>query len=731
MFRLTKVLNVPEEVFNKILFPHDEVRKPGDETTSRKIALVGKEKDGVLLLARSLIERDAAKTCIDLYDYKSHKSRTIYTCMGNVGVICATVNDERTLLAFVTESVNEHSGDLTYTSWIAELHGTGTHHPLESTPKPQKLHFIQPLQDSSNVFVLSCSQEECSVFQLPVKPVPGGLLVSRKTKKNSLSKKTTWFEYDSQKPGLFMLTPKQTKGVPEEYIFKCFTFPTNSKFAPAFELPLAMKLPAAEKLNLLYPFPYSGSSSVSKLVNSPAEDKVLAHVHAVRMSGYGLCLCQQHEIDSAGNSEAIKISIFVIHLRQKIDFSIPLTNMEGGRSSLVKTRVIFDSIGAMLLVYIPGYFLQLIDCGEEHYPCASICLTDRESSSPLPYERTNLSPEIRVNTTSHQRTGSFPTPIQQQNTASHQRTGSFSSSVQTQVLSSSHPHPHAHSHAHAQAHAHSHTLPIPIMTGSQQQQQSQNQQQQTQQHRQISTVVPFPLNFTRPGDEDRHFLLDTQAGIVYEYSFDREAMLLFLKEPSHSRWHVQTLHLACVHMQDSELVDQIVIHTCTNNPQAVTVELMKEFLLGTPYQAMKNLGMDIHILQVLPITEIDLLETGQLKKLGLPNSNVSSLPVYPYIPGTKLLITNKDEEWKKRKYPTSQFSPTLREANGLGSPIGSPPMSPPSKPALLGSPGRGDSPQGITQVLRSVFGSFLTQEETLNVPVYQVNDINTNSNTVS
>jgi hypothetical protein len=74
-------------------------------------------------------------------------------------------------------------------------------------------------------------------------------------------------------------------------------------------------------------------------------------------------------------------------------------------------------------------------------------------------------------------------------------------------------------------------------------------------------------------------------------------------------------------------------------------------LSGTPYQAMKNLGMDISILQVLPITEIDLLETGQLKKLGLPNSNVAQLPTYPYIPGTKVLITNKDDEWKKRKYP--------------------------------------------------------------------------------
>ncbi len=73
------------------------------------------------------------------------------------------------------------------------------------------------------------------------------------------------------------------------------------------------------------------------------------------------------------------------------------------------------------------------------------------------------------------------------------------------------------------------------------------------------------------------------SGTVYEYSFDREAMLVFLKEPSHARWHVQILHLACVHMQDSELVDQIIVHSCTNQPQAVTVDLMKEYLLGKQY----------------------------------------------------------------------------------------------------------------------------------------------------
>ena len=60
--------------------------------------------------------------------------------------------EERFTDFFIFIYIFVESGDLTYTSWIAELHGTGTHQSLESTPKPQKLHFIQSLQDSSNVY---------------------------------------------------------------------------------------------------------------------------------------------------------------------------------------------------------------------------------------------------------------------------------------------------------------------------------------------------------------------------------------------------------------------------------------------------------------------------------------------------------------------------------------------------------------------------------------------------
>lgn len=68
---------------------------------------------------------------------------------------------------------------------------------------------------------------------------------------------------------------------------------------------------------------------------------------------------------------------------------------------------------------------------------------------------------------------------------------------------------------------------------------------------------------------------------------------------------------------------------------------------------MRNLGMDLSILQVLPITEIDLLDVSHLKKLGLPNPSITTLQSYTTIPGSKIPVSSKEEEFRKRKYHIS------------------------------------------------------------------------------
>lgn len=50
------------------------------------------------------------------------------------------------------------------------------------------------------------------------------------------------------------------------------------------------------------------------------------------------------------------------------------------------------------------------------------------------------------------------------------------------------------------------------------------------------------------------------TGVLYEYTFNREAVLNVFDLPS-SDWHVYALHLAIVHMHDVELVDKVCRHT--------------------------------------------------------------------------------------------------------------------------------------------------------------------------
>jgi hypothetical protein len=46
--------------------------------------------------------------------------------------------------------------------------------------------------------------------------------------------------------------------------------------------------------------------------------------------------------------------------------------------------VFFDCIGDLLLVYVPGRYIQLIDCGDEHDPCPNLFFTGSRFATLLP-----------------------------------------------------------------------------------------------------------------------------------------------------------------------------------------------------------------------------------------------------------------------------------------------------------------------------------------------------------
>jgi hypothetical protein len=134
-----------------------------------------------------------------------------------------------------------------------------------------------------------------------------------------------------------------------------------------------------------------------------------------------------------------------------------------------------------------------------------------------------------------------------------------------------------------------------------------------------------------------YFFLDYYSQSVYEYTLDRSAILnIFNVEKTQAHLHIQILHLVIVHLQDPELADQIMVHMSSKRPKNVTSDLMKEFLLATPYQALKDLGMEKHLLRALPVTSLTGAESKEVRRRTMHSYNISIMPGSWQLPGTKL-----------------------------------------------------------------------------------------------
>lgn len=121
--------------------------------------------------------------------------------------------------------------------------------------------------------------------------------------------------------------------------------------------------------------------------------RVTTYVAATDMcTQNGLCLCQQHEPDSTAHKglgqNNIKVTIYILHHRMKLKISIamPSGNFDTISSDLMDAHVFFDSIGDLLMIYIPGYYLQFVDCGEEHEPCGGLYFSGSRFATMLPQQ---------------------------------------------------------------------------------------------------------------------------------------------------------------------------------------------------------------------------------------------------------------------------------------------------------------------------------------------------------
>lgn len=549
--------------------------------TSR-LALVGQEDDGILLFAHDGYAKDAAgkaskRTFINMYDMKTRELTALFMHDYVIDVVSSSVNEERTLLVFTTLSrYRKPVPNVTETQDFEELYESRLVEVLSQRSMPidklsksrQSVYFLgsdakQKGWTRRRVFLLFVMHTHFAQV-LHIQTTRRGPQDERVLKFAELFAKLVqksqlaWHQYNAKEKTLYCLVAQNNKGTydkSQDYTLRCYKLSGDRRNDVMFEVgPLqlaheppemstnprmSMQLPGEARAG------HRRSASQSFDARSAASAmsvKWTDNLQIVEMSGNAVCLCQQHPVEPNAFSPSINVSIFVLHHKMKLDFSIPM-NGPNDAAFVTSARVFFDCIGDLLLVYVPGRYIQLIDCGDEHDPCPNLFFTGSRFATLLP----------------EQAVEDFP-PF----------------------------------------------------------------------------VMPFDTMMSTASDYRRYGMLDVLKGVLYEYTFNREAVLNVFDLPS-SDWHVYALHLAIVHMHDVELVDKIMRHMCTTRPEMVSTVLIKEYLIGTPYQSVKNKNMEVHLLSLLPVTSLESFTSDNLSKKIKRFISVSRLNI-PVLASNRKLI---------------------------------------------------------------------------------------------
>ena len=144
--------------------------------------------------------------------------------------------------------------------------------------------------------------------------------------------------------------------------------------------------------------------------------------------------------------------------------------------------------------------------------------------------------------------------------------------------------------------------------------------------------------------------MECKTGHLFELYFNRSQLLDFFRHPS-SDIQIRILHIAIVHMQDLEMVDQIMVNFCSQDSYQPSRSLIKEYLIGSSYSCFRNslsssmlfsAATNTTLLQCIPNTTIPF--QSSIKLDGFSYSYLHGVPwiVTPSSPLQLLSVRDRD-----------------------------------------------------------------------------------------
>eukprot|EP01128_Nolandella_sp_AFSM9_P006214 TRINITY_DN3144_c0_g1_i1.p1 TRINITY_DN3144_c0_g1~~TRINITY_DN3144_c0_g1_i1.p1 ORF type:complete len:988 (+),score=189.66 TRINITY_DN3144_c0_g1_i1:438-2966(+) len=321
---------------------------------------------------------DTVVTFVDLVNIRSDEYISLYRHTSVIDCMGCSVNSDHTLIAFTaryrqTVTLASTSGESSvptdsFESFVSELQGASkTPVRFQLSPRsatPQLVQFVPILgkqlkhqietiaavhgRTFSTFKVFTTVDTEKQVAEIVRAPV-----------EMKVREDLAWFEWIPERSCLYVLyyvppdpsrKMRSSKSRPQaNYCLTCYSFKSKRAHV-VFRTPIYISIGALDQLKIVR-------------LRSGEESNIV--------------LCQQHEFQEAYTG--VNLSLYILHHQKVVKLSVALPS-----HYLKDARVFFDVMGDHLLIYIPGYFLQLVDCSITRPVSISLSLYGKKHVTAFP-----------------------------------------------------------------------------------------------------------------------------------------------------------------------------------------------------------------------------------------------------------------------------------------------------------------------------------------------------------
>ena len=394
-----------DETFNFSQFVKEHLvvdqSKEVAEVITKSAHIVGQERDGSVLFSWDVpvgasLSRYVTK--VGLYSTSRLSYQVLYTHDETITIICASVNADRTLLAFSTREIADTN--VSYESFIAEIQPQGRMLSLNlGSCDFRKVQFIyassqnggsrRPNRSPSlnaRLLVIIPGHWIC-LYIFNLETVDKGVMITRQPKSSLLTENAPWYQWDPVNQWLyytrFETTASGSSRKTRNSLMLCVLSFEESVEHTVFTVSLPISYPSDH---------YLGSATFydnQVALSPPIHELNMCVLH----NDEGLwCVCLQNPGKNAamsspqptrkqGDQEAeteIHYSVFIIHNGHVMDARVTLPG-----SSTRQYHLSFMLFQSCVVAYIPGVLFHLLNVGPRTDPCHHLIL-DHVNSPILP-----------------------------------------------------------------------------------------------------------------------------------------------------------------------------------------------------------------------------------------------------------------------------------------------------------------------------------------------------------